>query len=99
MKVTTLIAAAAFAAFALTAVVAQADERDGIDDTPSGLAMATDLLIVRPVGLVMTVLGVGLFIVQMPITLISNGPMSAPAEKLVAEPARFTFRRPLGQMD
>lgn len=96
MKITTLIVAAAFA---VTAVVAQADQRDGIDDTPSGLAMATDLLFVRPLGLAMTILGTGLFIVQLPITLISSGPMSAPAEKLVAEPARFTFRRPLGQMD
>lgn len=96
MRITTLIAAAVFA---FTAVVAQASDPDGIDDTPSAMAMAADLLFVRPLSLVATVVGTGLFIVQLPITLISSGPVSAPAEKLVVEPARYTFRRPLGEMD
>jgi hypothetical protein len=96
MKITTLIAAAVFA---LTAVVAQADERDGIDDTPSASAMAVDLLLIRPLGLVATVLGTGLFLVQLPLSLAIGDAPTGPADKLVVEPASFTFRRPLGKMD
>ncbi len=96
MKFTTLIVAAAFS---LTAMTAQADDRDGIDDAPSATAMAADFLVVRPLGLVATVLGTGLFILQLPFDAVMKGGASAPAEKLVVEPAKFTFRRPLGQMD
>ena len=60
VKFTTLIAAAAFA---LTAMTAQADQYDGIDDTPSAMAMAADLVLVRPLGLVATVVGTALFVV------------------------------------
>lgn len=96
MKFTTLIAAAAFA---LTAMTAQADDRDGIDDAPSATAMAADLLLVRPLGLAATVVGTGLFIVQLPLSIIMGVPPADPAKKLVVEPAQFTFRRPLGKMD
>ena len=96
VRFTTLIAAAAFA---LTAMTAQTDERDGIDDSPSAAAMAFDLVLVRPLGLVATVLGTGLFILDLPLSIAMGEPPSEPAKKLVAEPAAFTFRRPLGQMD
>lgn len=96
MKITTWVAAAAFA---LTAITAQADESNGIDDTPSAGAMAIDFLLVRPLGLVATVAGVGLFIAQLPLSIVMGVPPSDPAKKLVVEPAQFTFRRPLGQMD
>ena len=96
MKFTTLIAAAALA---LTAMTAQADDRSGIDDAPSGAAMAVDLLLVRPVSLVATVAGLGLFIVQLPLSIIMGVPPVEPAKKLVAEPAAYTFNRPLGQME
>lgn len=96
MKITTMIAAAVLA---MSAMIAQANSQDGIDDTPSAAAMAADLLVVRPLGLVATVIGTGLFIVQLPLSLVIGEAPTGPAEKLVVEPARFTFRRPLGQMD
>lgn len=97
VKFTTLIAAAAFA---LTAMTAQAaDYRDGIDDTPSAAAMGIDLILVRPLGLVATVVGTGLFIVQLPLSIVMGVPPADPAKKLVVEPAAFTFSRPLGKMD
>lgn len=90
----------AAAAIAVCSSVAYADEfREGIDGSPSAGAMAFDLVIVRPVGLVATVLGAGLFVLQLPLSLIQGEPPSEPAKKLVEEPAKFTFTRPLGVMD
>ena len=94
MKFITVIAAAAFA---LTAVTAQADDR--IDDSPSAAAMAVDFLLVRPLGLVATVAGTGLFLVQLPFDLFIKDAPAVPAQKLVVDPAQFTFTRPLGKMD
>lgn len=80
--------------------LASADEyRETAEDVPSAGAMGFDLLVVRPLGLVATVLGTGLFVLQLPLSLIQGEPPSDPAKKLVVEPAKFTFSRPLGQMD
>lgn len=96
MKFTTVIAAAVFA---LTAVTAQAENRDGIDDTPSAAAMALDFVLVRPLGLVATIIGTGLFIAQLPLDFFIKDAPEVPAQKLIVDPAEFTFRRPLGKMD
>ena len=91
---------AAGAALALFSSLVTADDfREGIDDSPSAGAMAFDLVIVRPVGLVATVLGTGLFVLSLPLSLIQGEPPSDPAKKLVVEPAKFTFTRPLGVME
>lgn len=90
---------AAAACLVLAPMFASAAEYgEGPDDTPSGGAMAFDLLIVRPVSLVATVVGTVLFVVSLPLTVI-QGNVEDPAEKLVGDPARYTFTRPLGQMD
>jgi hypothetical protein len=97
MKFITFFAAAALLA---TAVTAQAEEdREGVDDSPSAAAMAVDLLVIRPAGLVATVLGTGLFIAQLPFTLTIWKSPAEPARKLVVEPALYTFHRPLGHME
>ena len=97
MKLTTFLMAAALA---MSSVAAQADEiRDGIDDSPGATAMAVDLLFIRPVSLVATVLGTGLFVLQLPLSIIIGEPPAEPAKKLVVEPAEYTFRRRLGHMD
>lgn len=95
-----ILSAAAVAALVLSASVTRAADGQGmIDDTPSAGAMAFDLLIVRPVGLVATVLGTGLFVLQLPLSLIQGEPPGAPAQKLIAESAAYTFNRPLGSME
>ncbi len=63
---------------------------------PTADATAADLLIARPGGLVATVLGSAVFIVGLPFTLL-NGSTGEAAQKLVVEPAQYTFARPLGQ--
>lgn len=95
-----LISFTAAVALATCSTFAVADEYRGtIDDTPSGGAMAFDLLVVRPVGLVATILGAGLFVLQIPLSLIQGEAPSDPAKQLVVAPAKYTFDRPLGQMD
>ena len=58
--------------------------------------MVADILLVRPLGLVSTVAGTAAFIVSLPFSLIGRNAKSA-AQKLVVEPAIFTFVRPLGE--
>lgn len=96
----TIFSAAAGAVLALSSQLALASEYGGdIEGAPSAGAMAFDLVIVRPVGLVATVLGAGLFVLQLPLSMIQGEPPSDPAKKLVVEPARYTFQRPLGVME
>ncbi|HUP91416.1 MAG TPA: hypothetical protein VM074_04150 [Solimonas sp.] len=97
MKLIALCAAAALTFGAATA--SAEDYREGIDDSPSAGAMAVDLLIIRPVGIVATVAGVGLFILNLPLSLIQGEPPTEAARKLIVEPARYTFQRPLGEMN
>ncbi len=69
-----------------TAAFAQTDE--------AFLAIG-DLVISRPLGLTVTVIGTAVFIVSLPFALTS-GSVKDTADILVGEPFRFTFKRPLG---
>jgi hypothetical protein len=69
---------------------------EGVFDEPSGEGMVFDLLVLRPCGIVATVLGTTFFVVSLPFTLPTKSVKQA-AKKLVAEPAKYTFARPLGQ--
>lgn len=65
------------------------------DTTPSSGAIAMDVLVLRPLSLVGTLLGTAVFVVGLPFEALS-GDISGPANRLVAQPAKFTFTRPLG---
>ena len=65
------------------------------DETPGGLAMATDLVVLRPVGAVLTAVGAVMFVVSLPFTAPTGGVKDA-GKVLVADPAKFTFARCLG---
>lgn len=81
----------------LTAVLAMPQmtlAQQGFED-PSALAMASDLIIARPVGLVTTVIGSALYVVSLPFSL-AGGNAKAAANTLVIGPARTTFVRCLG---
>lgn len=65
------------------------------DETPTGEAMAFDLFIARPLGLVGTVAGTAIYIVALPFNLLTFN-LAAPARKLILEPIDYTFVRPLG---
>lgn len=90
---------AALLALGIGTTHADGFDDDSVDSAPSAIEMAADLVIVRPVSLVATVLGTGLFVLQLPLALIQGEKPSDPARKLILEPARYTFTRPLGDLD
>jgi len=95
-----MLSVALGATLALFSSFANADEyRDTLDGKPSAGAMAFDLIVVRPVSLAATVIGAGLFVLSLPLSIIQGERPSDPAQKLVVEPAKFTFDRPLGVME
>jgi hypothetical protein len=58
-------------------------------------AMLADVFVLRPFGIAATVLGSVTFVVALPFTLLSRSVDKA-AQRLVVDPAKFTFVRPLG---
>ena len=60
-------------------------------------AAAADVIVVRPVSFIATVLGTAVFIVSLPIAAIS-GSVDDTAEALVLTPGRATFTRPVGEL-
>jgi hypothetical protein len=91
----------ASALLAATAAAQAQTELDGTtgqrgDSAPSAGAIAADIVVLRPLSLVGTVLGTALFVVGLPFEAIA-GDVSDPAQRLVVEPAKYTFARPLGE--
>ncbi|MFO1355003.1 MAG: hypothetical protein U1F72_02520 [Gammaproteobacteria bacterium] len=68
-----------------------------IDQRPGFGAMVVDGVLVRPLGLGATVLGAAAWVVTLPFSALGGNAGEA-AQKLVVEPARFTFTRPLGDL-
>ena len=66
-----------------------------VTERPSGLEMTADAVIVRPVTLVATVLGAGLFVVSLPFSALGGNAGEA-AQTLVGAPFKATFLRCLG---
>lgn len=64
-------------------------------DEPTALAMAGDLLIARPAGVVLTALGSVAFVASLPFSA-AGGNVGQAAEHLVIKPAKTTFVRCLG---
>jgi hypothetical protein len=65
--------------------------------SPSGGEMIIDAVVVRPIMLVGTVIGVVFFVVTLPFSAL-GGNVGEAADTLVVEPAVYTFVRPLGEM-
>jgi len=96
----TLAATLCSTGLALSGPAAAADyDRDYLDsDGPHGGDMLGDLLIVRPATAAVTVVGVAVWIVSLPFTLLGGNPGEAGRE-MVVEPFAYTFSRPLGHME
>jgi hypothetical protein len=61
-------------------------------------SVVVDVLVARPVSLVMTVAGTALFVVTLPIAAASRS-VPTTTHILVAGPARDLFARPVGDLD
>ncbi|MEE4144171.1 MAG: hypothetical protein V2I26_05165 [Halieaceae bacterium] len=75
-----------------TAMVAH---EGALDENPSMGAMVGDFFVARPIGLVMTVGGAGLWLVSLPFTLLAGNANEA-ADTLILGPGEQTFMRCLG---
>jgi len=67
-------------------------------DDVSAEAMLADGLLLRPGGVIATILGTVVFVVTLPFSIPTKSVEKA-AQKLVVDPARYTFVRPLGQIE
>lgn len=86
-----LIAAMIFIPFGTFALAQSKD----IDNQITAEAMAADLFVIRPLGIVASVVGTAIFIVSLPFSALGGNTKIA-CQKLVEDPAKFTFKRPLG---
>lgn len=90
---TTLVAL--ITVFSGSMALAQNDDSD--KELKSG-KMIADALLVRPLGLVATVAGGVVFVVSLPFSLLGKNSGEA-FDRLLVDPAAFTFTRPLGEFD
>jgi hypothetical protein len=73
--------------------------RDQVPDREASAdEMIADLLLIRPLGIVSTVMGTAFFIVSLPFSA-AGGNTKAAFQNLVVDPAKFTFNRPLGKLE
>ena len=93
-----LVAALAIGALVLGLASPAAAARDDGDNL-SSVPIILDVLILRPLGLVMTAVGVAVYVFPVaPLTAITRpSDLGKPLGPLVAAPGRFTFGDPLGQ--
>lgn len=70
----------------------------GPQSHPDPGLMAADAALARPVGAVATVAGFAVFLVSSPFSAL-GGNIDEAWESLVASPAHYTFKRPLGHLD
>ncbi|MBA3035411.1 MAG: hypothetical protein FP814_02855 [Desulfobacterium sp.] len=64
-------------------------------ETPDAMAMLADFVAVRPFGIASLVTGSAVFVLSSPFSAL-GGNIASAWDKLVAEPAKYTFKRPLG---
>jgi hypothetical protein len=67
-----------------------------INDT-SAEAVVADVLLLRPLGLVATILGAGIYVISLPFSIPLDQEDEV-AEKLVGYPAHYTFTREIGNV-
>jgi hypothetical protein len=67
-------------------------------DAVSAEAMLVDGALVRPVSFAATIAGTVAFVLTLPFTIPTKTVEKA-AQKLVVEPGKYTFVRPLGEME
>ena len=93
-KFTALLLIMALVAIPLGASALAKDQK--MEEENNGALMAADLILARPLGIVATVFGCAVFIVSLPFSALGGNTTQA-SQKLVKEPAVFTFSRPLGE--
>ena len=68
------------------------------DILSDGEKMVVDAVVLRPIGLVTTVAGTAIYTISLPFSLLGGNEPEV-RENLVKNPARYTFKRPLGEIE
>jgi len=86
--------------FCATSLVHAAEDSYMVKDRGdvSAEAIIVDGLVLKPAGVMATLLGTMVFVVTLPFSLPTKSVDKA-AQKLVVDPAKYTFVRPLGQVE
>jgi hypothetical protein len=92
-----LIAAVLLITWAASPVLAKRKQSITGEDR-NAVSMMFDLVVLRPLGLAATVIGTAFFVVSLPFSILGGNTGEA-AKKLMVEPAKYTFTRPLGAED
>lgn len=80
--------------FHFSSIVSAKEHLEDLDE--KGGFMAGDLLVVRPLGIAATAVGSVLYVISLPFSLAGGNEEEA-RQKLVLDPAGYTFTRPLGE--
>jgi len=89
------VAAAMAMVFTVMNVLPMSAVAETVPERPTGLAMAGDVALARPLLFVGTVIGTALFVVSSPFSLL-GGNIAEAGKTLVVTPAKATFVRCLG---
>jgi len=89
---------ASLVVFVSTGTAYATDNQDFGKGEPTAEGMVVDAVIVRPVMIAVTVIGTVTFVLTSPFSLL-GGNIDDAAEKLVYQPAKYTFVRPLGTFE
>jgi hypothetical protein len=81
----------------LFASTATAGIYDQAEQEPSGGDMLADMVLMRPFMLTATAVGLVSFVVTLPFSAL-GGNVDEAGKKMVLEPAKYTFVRPLGEL-
>ena len=83
-----------FILFSFMSIIVQAEDNVVVED-PSAAAMVTDLVLIRPVMLGVSIVGMTTYLVSLPFTLMGGNAKQA-GGTLVVKPLKNTFVRCLG---
>ncbi len=67
------------------------------NEETGGTAIVLDVLLARPLGIASLAIGTAIFFIALPYT-IPSWTIGRSADKLIAEPFKFTFLRPVGNV-
>lgn len=74
------------------------DQDQDSSDKATAESMIIDFFVLRPLGLAVTAVGTVVFIGSLPFSVTGDNTTTA-FQKLIIEPAAYTFKRPLGKLE
>ena len=97
-KIKKLLAVFLISALVFFHFASMAPAKEYLDDLDEkGGYMIGDLVVMRPLGIIATAVGSIAYVISLPFSL-GGGNEEEARQKLIIEPAKYTFTRPLGDL-